>query len=39
MPFSGVDQEPTFLPDYYLTDHAKRSSERINRIDAPTVRL
>jgi uncharacterized protein (DUF169 family) len=24
MPFSGVDQEPTFLPDYYLTDHAKK---------------
>ena len=23
MPFSGVDQEPTFLPDYYLTENAK----------------
>jgi hypothetical protein len=23
MPFSGVDREPTFLPDYYLTENAK----------------
>jgi len=23
MPFAGVDQEPTFLPDYYLTENAK----------------
>jgi len=23
MPFSGVDQEPIFLPDYYLTENAK----------------
>jgi len=24
MPFSGVDQEPCFLPDYYLTSSARR---------------
>lgn len=24
MPFGGVDQEPTFLPDYYLTESSKR---------------
>jgi len=23
MPFGGVDQEPTFLPDYYLTEESK----------------
>jgi hypothetical protein len=28
MPFSGVDQEPTFLPDYYLTETAKAKSDR-----------
>jgi uncharacterized protein (DUF169 family) len=24
IPFGGVDQEPSFLPDYYLTDSAKK---------------
>jgi hypothetical protein len=28
MPFSGVDQEPTFLPDYYLTETAKAKRDR-----------
>jgi uncharacterized protein (DUF169 family) len=28
MPFSGVDQEPTFLPDYYLTETAKARRDR-----------
>jgi uncharacterized protein (DUF169 family) len=28
MPFSGVDQEPTFLPDYYLTENAKAKRDR-----------
>jgi uncharacterized protein (DUF169 family) len=24
MPFGGVDQEPSFLPEYYLTEHTKK---------------
>lgn len=31
MPFGGVDQEPTFLPDYYLTEEAKRRMGRRNQ--------